>query len=84
MLSAVNSLSEKGAVNSRLHLAQFGRDIAMKLLELWKGSKGDLLKLEVVKFFRLQLTINDQRTEISASDWQVSLSLLSRVVADVN
>lgn len=68
MLAAVNILSEQGAVNSRLHLVHFGKGIAMRLLQLWKGSKTDILKMEMVKFFRLQLILADGDPDRQSDD----------------
>ncbi|XP_067947359.1 serine-protein kinase ATM-like [Watersipora subatra] len=80
MLASVNLLSEKGAVNSCLHLAQFGRDIAMRLLLLWKGCRDDVFKLEAVRFFRLQLVANEQNPETTNTVWEDVLWKLYEVL----
>ena len=79
MLHSVNTLSEACAVASRLQLTQFSDDVSLRLLQLWQGNVKEGCKLQMIRFFSLQIVLRQGTDREQADSWQVwGRNLLSR------
>ena len=79
MLHSVNTLSEACAVASRLQLTQFGDEVSLRLLQLWQGNVKEGCKLQMIRFFSLQIVLRQGTDREQDETWQVrGRNLLSR------
>jgi len=72
MLDAVNIICERSAANCHMRLSSFGAALAMNMLQLWQNNAKQRLKMEIIRFFSLQVVLHGDDSDIS---WQVNISM---------
>ncbi|KAF6018435.1 ATM [Bugula neritina] len=77
MLDAVNIICERSAANCHMRLSSFGTDLAMNMLQLWQNNAKQRLKMEIIRFFSLQVVLHGDDSDTS---WQTALWKLYEVM----